>query len=276
MPSDLALGDFVFHLDPAVRQAAALARRLEGLVPNRPKADEETAAKQALTSADTAAQELILAALLHHFPGVRLEAEEDTPSVRSFPAESDATVVIDPIDGTLHSYLEAGGPYAVIVGHALGGALDASLVALPREGLFFAAARGRGAGVARPNGAYRRACLSEGGNRILVTHSTPTGVSEHLVRRGFEVTLASGGAVSVAPLIKGVTAGVRYADGELGISVRGRVGTLISAEAGACVRGGDGEAFPLDLVTPACSLVVASAEDQVEVLVEAFAAAGLA
>ena len=60
MVSDVALGDFVLHLDPAVRQAAALARRLEGLVPNRPKDDEATAVKQALTAADTSAQELIL------------------------------------------------------------------------------------------------------------------------------------------------------------------------------------------------------------------------
>jgi len=34
--------------------------------------------------------------------------------IERFPERADARVIIDPIDGTLHSYLEGLGPYAVI------------------------------------------------------------------------------------------------------------------------------------------------------------------
>jgi len=98
---------FVETLLPALREAAALARSLEGRVENRPKAGESTPAKAALTRADFAAQEAILQPLLQHFPGVALEAEEDTQSARLFPAQGDVRVVVDPIDGTLRSYLQA-------------------------------------------------------------------------------------------------------------------------------------------------------------------------
>ena len=107
---------FLAVIGPAVRQAASIARALEGRVRNRPKDGEDSAAKAALTLADTAAQEAILVPLLEHFPDVSLLAEEDTPSVGSFPHQADECVVIDPIDGTLRCYLEAAGPYAVMVG----------------------------------------------------------------------------------------------------------------------------------------------------------------
>ena len=51
---------------------------------------------------------------------MRLEAEEDTPSVSRFSESGDALVVIDPIDGTLRFDLEAKGPYAVMIGLAIG------------------------------------------------------------------------------------------------------------------------------------------------------------
>ena len=76
---------FVAAMAPALRQAASIARALEGRVQNRPKWGEESAVKAALTLADSAAQEAILVPLLERFPGVALRAEEDTPSVRSFP-----------------------------------------------------------------------------------------------------------------------------------------------------------------------------------------------
>jgi len=112
--------EFVETLAPALRQAASIARSLEGRVSNRPKADEATAVKAALTLADTASQEALLVPLLERFPDVKLEAEEDTPTVSRFSQTRDALVVIDPIDGTLRFYLEAKGPYAVMIGVAIG------------------------------------------------------------------------------------------------------------------------------------------------------------
>ncbi len=269
-------GDFVRLLAPALRQAAAIAHALEGRVQNRPKTGESTAVKQALTIGDTAAQEALLVALLDHFPNVRLAAEEDTPSVPFFSDTGDALVVIDPIDGTLHSYLGAEGPYAVMVGLALGGRYDSSLIALPREGLFFEATRGRGARMARARGSARPARLSDAGGRVLVSHGMPEAGGAYLRDRGVEGVSACGGAVAVAPLIAGVSAGLRYATAEAGVSIRGRIGVLIAREAGALVRGAGGSEFPSDLETPAPALLVAARGEDLGLLDDALAAGGLA
>lgn len=274
MATAIRPGDFVRQLAPALWAAAGIARRLEGRVPNRPKLEEGTAAKQALTEADTSVQEALLATLWKAFPEVALEAEEDTPSVERFPAESDATVIIDPIDGTLHSYLEGRGPYAVIVGLAVREILVAGLVALPREGLLLAAARGEGACWARAGGPLRPARLATDGTRVLVSHSIADRVSPSLREAGWEPVPACGGALAVAPLVSGARAGLRHSAGPTGISVRGRVGALVSAEAGAWVRGGRGEAFPRDLYTPAPALLVAAAEADLEVLSRALEVGG--
>ena len=81
--------------------------------------------------------------------------------------------------------------------------------------------------------------------------------------------------MAVAPLIRGVRAGVRYASGELGVSIRGRIGAVIAAEAGAIVRSAEGPDFPLDLDTPASTLCVTVTEDDQATLRGALAAAGL-
>jgi fructose-1,6-bisphosphatase/inositol monophosphatase family enzyme len=258
--------EFAERMAPAVRAAASLAHSMEGRVQNAPKADESTAVKQALTEADTATQEVILGSLFEHFPGVSLAAEEDTESVSKFPEHGDAKVIIDPIDGTLHSYLEGSGPYAVIVGLAIHGLYECGLVSLPREGIHFEGCRGRGA-YSLTNGRERRpARATADGNRILVSHGMPVGVSAALLERGYEVIPACGGAVSVAPMIKGVRAGLRWAAGPGGISIRGRVGVLIAREAGALVAAVGGKEFPSDMETPSATLIVASDPDDLEVL----------
>jgi fructose-1,6-bisphosphatase/inositol monophosphatase family enzyme len=268
--------DFLHLMTPAVRRAAQIARWLEGRVPNQPKLGEETAVKRALTAADTAAQEALLGPLLEHFPQVRLLAEEDTPSVERFATQGDATVVIDPIDGTLHSYLEGGGPYAVMIGLALDGRFEAGLVALPREQLLFRAWRGSGASAETADGAPREAKPESDGDLVLVSHGTPEPAIDSLTRCGLRVVAACGGAVAVAPLIPGVRAGLRHAEGEFGVSIRGRIGALIAAESGALVRGASGAAFPLDLDTPASTLLVAARPEDLDPLEQALEAAGLA
>jgi fructose-1,6-bisphosphatase/inositol monophosphatase family enzyme len=265
--------DFVARLSPAMREAAEIAHSLEGRVENRPKESEATAVKQALTDADMATQEAILRVLLGSFPQVCLSAEEDTETVSRFPERSDARVIIDPIDGTLHSYLQAEGPYAVIVGLTLKGRYEAGLVALPREGLFFDAARGAGAragSVGRPMSPIR---VEPGGDRVLVHNGTPQSVVDRLNDRGWEIIRASGGAVSVAPLIPGVRAGLRCAASNDGISIRGRVGALISREAGAIVKGPGRTEFPDDADSPAPCLIVAGCSEDLEALEEAAAGA---
>ncbi len=259
---------FVESLAPALRQAAAVARAMEGRVANRPKAGETTPVKAALTIADTAAQEALLVPLFDHFPDVGLEAEEDTPSVSRFGSREDTLVVVDPIDGTLRFYLEGLGPYAVMTGLAIDGAYEAALVALPREELFLDAVRGAGARVSRGEGAPTPASVPGDGRRALISHDLPAPAVEHLLASGFEVSPACGGAISVAPLVPGVRAGLRWVpDGQL--STRGRIGALISTEAGALVRREDGEPLGCDLHSSARALLVAGNDDDLQVLREA-------
>ncbi len=250
--------EFVRALVPALLQASSIARSLEGQVANRPKRGEARAVKAALTSADTAAQEALLVPLFERFPNVQLEAEEDTPSVALFTNSSDSLVVIDPIDGTLRFYLEAGGPYAVMIGLAIAGEYVAGLVALPREQLCFHGVLGRGASSMTGTGPEKPIQKVEAdGNRILVSHDLPSPAVARLRDCGYEVCPASGGAISVAPLIPGVRAGLRVArHNPEGISVRGRIGAMISREAGLAVRGVAG-AFPTAIREPADALLVA-------------------
>jgi len=257
---------FVATLRPALRQAAAVARALEGRVANRPKPGQESPAKAALTVADSAAQEALLVPLLEAFPDLELEAEEDTPTVARFRGRGPGCAVLDPIDGTLRSYLDGAGPYAVMAGLAVGSRFEAALLALPREGLYLDAVRGHGAwrseagapAVAvrpdrqEPPGRQRR--------RVWVSHGMPGRVTEALAARGFVVEHACGGAVAVAPLVPGVCAGLRLAPSGRGVSRRGRIGVLIAQEAGCCVAGEPGRPFPDDLDARAPVLRVAADE----------------
>jgi myo-inositol-1(or 4)-monophosphatase len=266
--------DFVRELAPALRQAASIASALEGRVANRPKRGEATAVKAALTVADTACQEAILVPLFEHFPEVRVEAEEDTTTARLFPTESDALVVVDPIDGTLRFYLERSGPYAVMVGLAWRGEYQAALVALPGERRLYSATRGGGARVAVGEGPRRAARPEASGHRIFVSHDLPEATRASLEARGFEPVPASGGAISVAPLVPGVRAGLRWIRGEgIGVSIRGRIGALIAEEAGALVCSETGAPFPRRLDEPAAALLVAAGEDDLRALQEAMALA---
>jgi fructose-1,6-bisphosphatase/inositol monophosphatase family enzyme len=266
--------DFVCALSPALQRAASIARALEGRVANHPKDGESTDVKAALTVADTASQEALLVPLLEHFPKVKLEAEEDTPSVACFAESSEALVVIDPIDGTLRFYLEGAGPYAVMIGLAIGGQYEAGLVALPREQLYFHAVRGSGASAMREDGTTEPVSLAEpAGNRILVSHNLPDPIAERLRNRGYEVAAASGGAISVAPLIPGVCAGLRLVrENPDGVSIRGRIGALIATEAGALVMGATGP-FPNQIREPAPALLVAAAQRDLDALYDALSAA---
>jgi len=270
MAEPVAPKTFVEILLPAMGQAAAIARALEGRVWNQPKDGEDRAAKAALTIADSATQEALLVPLLAAFPDLRLEAEEDTPSAARFSGRGPARVVVDPIDGTLHSYLEGRGPYAVMTGLALEDRYEAALVALPREGLLLEAVR-RGGARRWPSfqGPPEPVRLAGGGSRVLVSHEMPRAVLRRLADRGLEPQPACGGAIAVAPLLPGVRGGLRLATGGGSISVRGRIGLLIAREAGARACGESGRPFPADLDSAARALAVAGDDDTLELLLRA-------
>lgn len=261
---------FVEDLWPALRQASAIARALEGRVANRPKSEEGSEAKAALTLADTAAQETLLVPLLAHFGDVHLEAEEDTESVKRFAGTRDAQVVVDPIDGTLRSYLHGEGPYAVMAGFAEGGVFRAAVVALPRERWLFRATLGGGAYAAQGEGRARRVRTCSGGDTILVSYELPAPVEVRLRERGYRVAQACGGAVAVAPLLPGIAGGLRV-PATPSVSVRGRIGLLVSQEAGARVATLAGPA-PAELAQPLPHVAVAADESVLADLVHALEA----
>ncbi len=255
--------EFVEALRPALRQAAAIAAALEGRVENEPKAGEDRAAKAALTIADTAAQEAILVPLHEHWPDVCIAAEEDTDTAALFPEDGPARVVVDPIDGTLHCFLGGLGPFAVMTGLAVEGVYTAGLVALPRERVLLEATRGGGARITIGEAPATRASCDGRGRIVLVSPETCDAVRDHLRERGWDPRPASGGAIAVAPLLRGVRAGLRIASGTHSISERGRIGVLIAREAGATVLRGSGDPFPDDIDTEARRLLVAAADDPV-------------
>ena len=259
-------------LAPAMRRAAELARVLEGRVANRPKLGEVSPVKAALTTADTAVQETLLRALHETSPNVALEAEEDTPSVAAFASDGEELVVIDPIDGTLRFFLEALGSYSILLGLAVHDVYQAAHVALPREGVYIDAVRGEGARIATGDSLPARAEVRADGSRVLISHDLPGAAVEVLLAAGFTVAPASGGAISVAPLLPGVCGGLRYMPGG-NVSVRGRIGALASREAGARVCADDGSPFPEDIRAPRSTLLVAADDDTLATLRAAAAAA---
>jgi len=263
-------GRFIEVLGPAVHQAAAIAHAMEGRARNRPKWGEASDVKAALTLADCAAQEAVLVPLLANFPEVCLAAEEDTPSVAAFPQQGPARVVVDPIDGTLRSYLEQRGPYACMVGLCVADRFEAGIVALPREGLILDGRRGAGARCTRSRGTARPWRARATGPRVLVSYNMPDAVLQQLQQAGYEVAFGCGGAISVAPLIPGVRAGLRLATtNPEGVSIRGRVGLCIARAAGALVTTASGAAFPEEVTTPAPILVVAAERQDLGPLQEA-------
>jgi len=263
---------FVEDLWPAVRQAAAIARALEGRVANRPKSGERSDVKAALTVADTACQEALLVPLLRRFSDVRLEAEEDTESVHAFRAERDALVVVDPIDGTLRSYLDRGGPYAVMAGLSLAGRFQAMVLALPREQIVMRAVEGGGVFVAKGDETPHRARVDAQGDTVLASYHLPDAVAGRIRERGWRIAHGCGGAVAVAPLLSGVVGGIRVPSPRP-LSLRGRIGLLASQEAGARIAQARGPVSPQ--LAEALPHVAVAADDRVLAdLVEALRADG--
>jgi fructose-1,6-bisphosphatase/inositol monophosphatase family enzyme len=226
-----------------VRQAMAAVRWLEGRVPNRPKPEEESAAKAALTDADCVSQEILLTALRAHYPWVRIDAEEDTPAAKAFAVnDSPDRVVIDPVDGTLR-YLRGDGLYAILVGLEHEGHVEAALIALPQLELLFRAVRGGGAEVSRAGNDFEPVELPSEGDRVIVSPNLSEADRNRLLDDELEPMLGAGGAIAVAPLLPRTFGGARLAPSEHGLSLRAWVGLLPALEAGCKVESLDGP-FP--------------------------------
>ena len=217
-------------------QATAAVRWLEGRVRNRPKSDETTPEKAALTDGDCVSQEILLVALRAHFPRVSVFVEEDTPTAEVFAANRSAeTVVIDPIDGTAR-YLRGDGPYAILVGLEREGRAEAALIAVPQFGVVVRATRGGGADIARVGEAFAPARAERRGAQLLVSHGLPQEVRARANAALWKPVVAAGAAIGIAPLLDGVGGGLRIATEREGLSRRAWIAGLALQEAGGCVE----------------------------------------
>jgi fructose-1,6-bisphosphatase/inositol monophosphatase family enzyme len=242
-PSTIASREFIEAMTLPVWQAMAAVRWLEGRVANRPKLEEITPEKAALTDGDCVSQEILLVALRAHFPDVELSVEENTPSVALFRGNrSGQTVVIDPIDGTLR-YVRQDGPYAILVGLEREGRVEASLVGLPVTRTLIRSVRGEGTEIATFDRSFRKAPLASDGRILLVSYGLPDEVRARLEACGYKLVTAAGGAIGVAPLLDGVSGALRLSAQDEGLSHRAWVAALPTLEAGGVVEGLEG-AFP--------------------------------
>jgi len=229
--------EFVQALTLPLRQAMAAVVWLEGRVANTPKADESTAAKAALSDGDCVSQEILVTALAEYYPGVVLDAEEDTPSAKAFEAnDSPYTVRIDPIDGSLR-YLQQDGLYAIIIGLEREGRVEAALVSVPQEDVIVRAVRGGGADISYAGRPFSAAGTVAGGSRLLVSYGLPEPADERLRAVGHHLVIAAGGAIGVAPLLTGTHGAVRLTPEAKGLSPRAWVASLPVLEAGGVVEG---------------------------------------
>ncbi len=235
--------EFTQAMTLPLRQAMAAVRWLEGRVSHGSKSGQPNEAKAAVSDGDCVSQEILLTALRAHFPGVALDAEEDTPGVKSFAAnDSPFTVRVDPIDGSLR-YLRGDGLYAIIVGLERENLVEASLIAVPQEDVLIRAVRDGGAEISRDGRPFTPVRASAGGSRVLVSH----GVADDVVARLRDepgvgvVAVAAGGAIGVAPLLEATRGALRVSHDRDGLSRRAWIAGLCAREAGAAVEALEGE-----------------------------------
>ena len=143
---------FIDALLPVVDQCARATLIFFGQIANIGKAADRTLisdhaqdASTAFTVLDAAVQDILLGAVLQHFPEVRVIAEEKTPLKRHFVGNnSPYTVILDPIDGTYH-FKRGDAPYHITIGLAKDGEMIAAVVARPSEDKFYTAIKDQGA-----------------------------------------------------------------------------------------------------------------------------------
>ncbi|MGH7304907.1 MAG: inositol monophosphatase family protein [Candidatus Rokuibacteriota bacterium] len=125
------------ELPRAVRWSGALARQLRRHDISLTGKHSGSADTDALTLADLAVQEILVAALRDMGPAVRrcrIEAEETSGDLGRFAEQSEWVLAIDPIDGTREYRDRTGHRYAVMLHARTADAIRYSLVYLPEEG----------------------------------------------------------------------------------------------------------------------------------------------
>jgi len=125
------------QLPSVFRWAGAVARQLRRhdiAIPSKSSGNPDT---DALTAADLAVQELVVAALRDAGSSVRrcrIEAEETSGDLGRFAPDGECVLAIDPIDGTREYRDRTGNGYAVMLHLRTAETVHYSLVYLPEDG----------------------------------------------------------------------------------------------------------------------------------------------
>lgn len=207
-PDHIDPAAFVEALQPAVDQCARASLIFFGQVADLGKTadasltgSEAQTASGVLTALDSAFQDIILTAVLEHFPQVRCIAEEDTAvKLRFVGNRSPYCVILDPIDGTLH-FQRGDAPYHISLGLARDGQMEAAVVARPSEGKIFTATRGGGAYLQTGKGRPRRLRLPRQPRTNRAFISTKARVYQPLARPRLEPCESPIGAALVLTLL---------------------------------------------------------------------------
>jgi 3'(2'), 5'-bisphosphate nucleotidase len=151
---DRDLASFAGRLDDltavVVRAATAILAFDPATAPRRQKSD-----RSFVTSADEAAQAIIVQGLSEFFPGLPAVCEEAIGSPRP-PALGQCFALVDPLDGT-REFLEGRSEFTVNLALVVAGVAVVGIIAAPALGLLWRGVAGRGAERLRFNPARPRA-----------------------------------------------------------------------------------------------------------------------
>lgn len=228
---------FVEIFQLAARQVGEVARRFQAHVELEEKSGQSSPQAAALTRTDLAAQDVILLALAEAFPGVAIDAEEETETLSLFPPESPSrpVVVVDPVDGTLN-YARGSRDYAVMGAWVEQARYRASVVHFPAERETFWAVAGCGA--------WRQGWGSSEATRAEMRPAPPLAAVTGTARKPWEAALARLGLeptrtqCSAVDALAPVLGRARVAVSPGWPSRRRAIGLLITREAGGAVRAG--------------------------------------
>jgi fructose-1,6-bisphosphatase/inositol monophosphatase family enzyme len=192
----------------------------------------------ALSVADLATQDVLLLRLAESFAGTAVDAEEDTDAVRLFaaPAPGQALIVLDPIDGSLN-YLDGSRDYAVMGAWIEEDCFLASVVHFPALDATYWAVRGGGCHRRTRDGNDARVEMRDLPRRVVVPPHLTAETRRRLEDQGLALEISRCSAVDASAPVMGRALGSVHPDRA---DRRRAIGFLLVAEAGGCVRFGDG------------------------------------
>ncbi len=251
---NLNLTKFVSGMIEAVHVGALVANELQPKVTNLKK-PEESEKKQALTQADLAVQEILLNSLLQYRSDLAICCEEATSLVSKFAVQdSELMVVIDPVDGTLR-YFGQDDSFGLQVGLVHRKEYVAAVVALPRLGILLAAEKGGGV-VRHTESGSIPVRVGKCSNHVFCHDSVSNHQQERIRALGCEPLTKCGADITTSPVTGRAVAGLRPHK----VSFFGRIGAMITIEAGGICCNRAGQRLNCITTDPLDGLLVAADE----------------